>query len=79
MSITRNHFRSIQSTYKMDVFFPVKFSDIIKPVNILHFNTTLPLIGVHMQKKSVNMHRMTIELHGINMTLNNQFITPVFL
>ena len=63
----------------MDVFFPVKLSYIIKPVNILYFNNMLPLISVHLQNKSVNMHEMTIELHGIKITFKEQFITPVFL
>jgi len=59
MAITKNHVRSIQSVYKMDVFFPVKFSHIIKPVNILHFNNMLSLINVYMQKKSVKVREMT--------------------
>jgi len=64
---------------KWTCFFPVKFSHIFKPVNLLHFNNMLPLISVYMQNKSVNSHEMTIQLHGIKMTLKEQFITPVFL
>jgi len=63
----------------MGVFFPAKFSHIIKPDNILHLKNMLPLISAYMQNKSVNMHEMKLQLHGIEMTVKDQFITPVFL